>query len=149
VRLHVNPFVLVAMGRTAPCSGLEGKFSATHSFAVGYRDRAAGPAQFTDEVVRRPDVVRLRNRCRLVPDPALSRYAVRAEIVAAGGQVLHRQRAHPEPLRPDGLRRKVLALTEPVLGSGAASFDDVAFALDTVTSMREVCTAAQPQPRSE
>jgi len=141
VRLDVNPFVLVAMGRTAPGSGLEAKFSATHCFAVGYRDGAAGPAQFTDEVVRHPDVVRLRDRCRLVPDPALSRYAVRAEVVTSGGQVLHRERTHPEPLGPDGLRRKVLALTGPVLGSGAAGFADAAFGLDAAASVREFVAA--------
>lgn len=144
VRLDVHPFVLVVMGRTAPGTGLEAKFSATHCFAVGYLDGCAGPAQFADEVVRRPDVVVLRDRCRLVPDPALPRYAVRAEIVTADGQVLHRERRHPEPLGIDGVRRKALALTAPVLGTRAGGFVDAAFALDAVASVRAFSVGAQP-----
>jgi 2-methylcitrate dehydratase PrpD len=143
VRLDVHPFVLVAMGRTAPRTGLEAKFSATQCFAVGYLDGAAGPEQFADEVVRRPDVVALRDRCRLVADPALPRYGVRAEITTTDGQVVRRERGHPEPLGPDGVRRKALALAGPVLGADAEGFVDAAFAFDAVASVREFSVAAQ------
>lgn len=143
VRLEVNPFVLTAMGRTAPRDGLEAKFSASHCFAVGYLHAAAGPAQFTDAIARDPAVTALRDRCTLVPDPTLPRYAVRAEIITADGAVLHRQQDHPDLLGPDGLRRKALSLTEPVLGADAADFVDRVFALDKAASVREFLAASR------
>jgi 2-methylcitrate dehydratase PrpD len=128
VRLTVNPFVLVAMGRTAPADGLAAKFSATHCFAVGFHHGHADPAQFADDVVRAPEIVALRDRCELVPDETVPRYGVRAEITGTDGTVWRVERDHPEPLDDAGIRRKALALTEPVLAERAAPFVELAFA---------------------
>ncbi|MCT2582046.1 MmgE/PrpD family protein [Actinophytocola gossypii] len=127
VRLTVNPFVLVAMGRTAPANSLAAKFSATHCFAVGYRYGHADPAQFADDVVTAPEVVALRDRCELVADESVPRYGVRAEVTAADGEVWRAERDRPAVLDAAGVRRKALALTEPVLGERAAAFVDLAF----------------------
>ena len=59
VRAHVNPYVLELMGKTDLTMGLEGKFSIYHCAAVGYIDGTARVRQFTDEAVRRPEVVAL------------------------------------------------------------------------------------------
>lgn len=144
VRLTLNPFVLTAMGRTAPSTGLEAKFSATHCFAVGFLHGRAGPAQFDDAVVRHPDVVALRDRCRLVPDPALDRYQVRAEIITADGSVRYLHREQPSTLGPDGLEAKALALAEPVLGASAADFVRRAFAVDDEGSVAALVAAGRP-----
>lgn len=127
VRLTVNPFVLVAMGRTAPADSLAAKFSATHCFAVGYLHGQAGPAQFADDVVRAPDVVALRDKCELVPDDTVPRYGVRVEVTDADGTVRTATRDRPKKLDADGVRRKAHALAEPVLGDGAARFVTLAF----------------------
>lgn len=127
VRLTVNPFVLVAMGRTDPVDQLEAKFSATHCFAVGYRYGQAGPPEFADEVVNDASVIDLRRRCVLVPDDSVPRYGVRAEITGDDGTVWRAERDHPPVLDADGVRRKATALTEPVLGERAAKFVELAF----------------------
>ena len=54
VELHANPLVLSLMGKTAPATGLEGKFSIYHCIAVGLIYGAAGEKQFQDAVVRDP-----------------------------------------------------------------------------------------------
>lgn len=142
VRLTVHPFVLVAMGRTAPSSGLEAKFSATHCFAAGYLRGQAGPAEFADEVVHDPAIVALRSRCELVADGSVPRYGVRAEITDGSGSVRHEQRDRPAVLDADGVRRKALALVEPVLGARAAEFVALAFAPDA--AMADMVAAATP-----
>lgn len=147
VRLNVNPFVLTAMGRAAPSSGLEAKFSATHCFAVGFLHGRAGPAQFKDVVVRDPEVVALRDRCLLVPDPALDRYQVRAEIVTADGSVRQLRRDHPAALGPDALEAKALSLAEPVLGVAAGDFVRRAFAPDDEESVAALMAAGRPAPK--
>jgi 2-methylcitrate dehydratase PrpD len=142
VRLTVHPFVLEAMGATAPSSSLEAKFSATHCFAVGYLRGQAGLAEFSDDAVHDPDVVALRSRCELVADESVPRYGVRAEITDASGSVRHRRRDHPARLDADGVRRKARALVEPVLGARTAGF--VALAFDPGAAVADLVAAAAP-----
>ncbi|MGH3749545.1 MAG: MmgE/PrpD family protein, partial [Micromonosporaceae bacterium] len=144
VRLRVHPFVLVAMGRTAPQDSLEAKFSVTHCFAVGYLRGAAGPAQFRDDVVHAPDVVALRERCELIGDPAMPRYGARAEITDADGQTRHEQQDHPARLDSHRVRRKAITVTEPILGDRAEAFAALAFDLASVGAMRDLMAAGAP-----
>ncbi len=61
VDLTVSPLVLELTGKRRPQSGLEGKFSVFHAAAVGIIHGAAREAQFSDESVRDPRVVALRD----------------------------------------------------------------------------------------
>ena len=86
IRAEVNPYVLELMGKTEPGVGLEGKFSIFHCAAIGYIDRAARVRQFSDEAVRRPEVVALRSRVRAETDPSLPTSSARVQVTARDGR---------------------------------------------------------------
>ncbi len=64
VALKVHPLVLELTGKTAPRTGLEGKFSITHAVAVALVEGAGGEKQFSDRAVRDPVVTDLRGKSR-------------------------------------------------------------------------------------
>src|SRR5437899_12718566 len=83
IRAAVNPYVLELMGKREPSVGLEGKFSIFHCAAIGYVDGAARVRQFTDEAVRRPEVVALRRRVVAEVDPQLPTSAARVRLTGS------------------------------------------------------------------
>jgi len=122
VELRVHPLVLELTGKPEPRTGLEGKFSVAFCAAVALLEGAAGPREFTDETVRRPDVVALRDRIR--PRAVAEIHHSQAEATARlrdGREVSVRiDAATGTPENPIGdheLRRKFLDLVEPVLGA--------------------------------
>ena len=86
VRADVNPYVLELMGKREPAVGLEGKFSIYHCAAVGYIEGTARVRQFTDEIVRRDDVVALRKKVVATTTDALPISAARVQLVAKDGR---------------------------------------------------------------
>ena len=64
IELKVHPLVLELTGKTAPRTGLEGKFSVYHACAAGILFGQAGEAEFSDAIVARADVIALRDRVR-------------------------------------------------------------------------------------
>jgi 2-methylcitrate dehydratase PrpD len=125
LELHVHPLVLELCGKRAPQTGLEGKFSVYHCAAVGFLDDAAGPAQFTDAVVRRPDVVALRERVTATADPALAEDQARLVAHLVDGRpveifVPHASGTLENPLSDEALAAKFRAVTAPVLGAERA-----------------------------
>ncbi|KAI1852223.1 hypothetical protein JX265_013076 [Neoarthrinium moseri] len=68
INLQVNSEVLVLTGKTAPTTGLEGKFSIYHAAAVGFLYGEATPSQFTDDVVNNATVVSLRKKVNVTTD---------------------------------------------------------------------------------
>ena len=62
IALGVHPLVLELTGKKTPQTGLEGKFSVYHSSAVAIIYGAAGEEEYSDEVVRDPQVIALRDR---------------------------------------------------------------------------------------
>lgn len=70
VNLVVNSQVLVLTGKTAPTTGLEGKFSIYHAAAVGLLYGAATPSQFTDDVVNNKTVVDMRQKVNVTTNDA-------------------------------------------------------------------------------
>ncbi|HZT08232.1 MAG TPA: MmgE/PrpD family protein [Chloroflexota bacterium] len=86
VRARVNPYVLELMGKVNPQVGLEGKFSIFHCAAIAYLDGAARVRQFSDEAVRRADVVALRERVHADVDSRLPTSAAFVQLVARDGR---------------------------------------------------------------
>ncbi|ETS73293.1 hypothetical protein PFICI_14898 [Pestalotiopsis fici W106-1] len=70
INLVVNSQVLVLTGKTAPTTGLEGKFSIYHAAAVGLLYGEATPSQFTDEVVNNATVVAMRQKVNVTTNDA-------------------------------------------------------------------------------
>lgn len=125
IDLRVNPLVIELTGKKEPRTGLEGKFSAVFCGAIAMIEGAAGPHQFTDEVVGRPDVVALRDRIHLQADDSVSHSqaiataslragrTVTVEVAAASGTPENR-------LTSEQLRAKFDDLVKPMLGVGSA-----------------------------
>ena len=120
IDIHCNPLVAELTGNPNPGDGLEARFSTIHGVAAGLADGRVGLAQYADDRVISPDLVRLRSFARLLPDPSVRRDAAVLEVKLAGGEVLREEVTHARgslerPLTDAELREKAEGLIEPVL----------------------------------
>ena len=125
IDLRVHPLVLELTGKTAPRTGLEGKFSVYHACAAGIVFGRAGEAEFCDEAVGRADLVALRGRVRAVVDATIAEDAADVTITLADGRKLHTFVAHAvgsfeRPLDDAALCAQVPRPGRPVLGAERA-----------------------------
>jgi 2-methylcitrate dehydratase PrpD len=125
IDLKVHPLVLELTGKTAPRTGLEGKFSVYHACAAGVLFGRAGEAEFADGIVTRGDVIALRNRVRATADTAIGEASADVTITCVDGRVLHVFVAHAigsleRPMSDAELARKFRGLVDPVLGAARA-----------------------------
>jgi 2-methylcitrate dehydratase PrpD len=123
VDLTVSPLVLELTGKRSPRSGLEGKFSVYHAAAVGIVYGAAGEAQFSDQVVRDPQVIALRDRVFATEDVAIGRTEARVSMRLRDGRRLDRHVAHAlgtlaRPMSDADLEAKFRGLVTGVLPKG-------------------------------
>jgi 2-methylcitrate dehydratase PrpD len=84
-----------------------------------------GTEELTAEVLARPDVIELRDRVKVVTDPALGKQDADVEITLASGRTLSTDvrgnRGTPSaPLDDDELNVKFRDLVGPVLGADRA-----------------------------
>ena len=122
VALEVHPLVLELTGKTNPQVGLEGKFSVYHCAAVALIDGRGSEAEFSDQRVRDPVVVALRDRVKAAVAPALHEDAAHIRITLKSGKVLEKFVQHAvgslaRPMSDADLEQKFRALCEPVLPS--------------------------------
>ncbi len=120
VDLRVHPLVLNLMGKTAPASGLEGKFSIFHAVAVALVTGRGGEAAFTDRAVADPAVLAVRGRVHVVTDPAIKADQVDMTVTTADGRTLHKFIEHAigsqdQPMSDAQLEDKFSGLAEEVL----------------------------------
>src|SRR5262249_49307 len=85
VTLTVHPLVLELTGKTAPATGLEGKFSVYHAAAAALIRGAGGEAEFSDAVVCDPRIIALRGKVRAAAAPTLREDEAVVRITLAGG----------------------------------------------------------------
>ena len=114
VRLH--PLALYLAGKPAPATGLEGKLSVYHALAVALLYGKAGVGEFTDECVRRAEVLALRAKVSATPDATLDKAAARVRIVLKDGRALSRDVPHAvgsleKPMTDRALEEKFQELT--------------------------------------
>ena len=67
----VHPLVIELTSKPKPRDGLEAKFSVFHGVAVGLLYGNAGPAQYSDEVARDPNVIAVRDSVKATADDKL------------------------------------------------------------------------------
>jgi 2-methylcitrate dehydratase PrpD len=120
IDLAVHPLVLELTGKRAPRTGLEGKFSVYFAAAVAIAAGAAGVKQFTDEWVRQPAVIALRDRVVATVDPSIGETQARAVITLKDGRRVERSIEHTvgsveQPMGDDALDAKVRDLCDGVL----------------------------------
>ena len=120
VAIRMHPLVLELTGKTAPRSGLEGKFSIYHAVAVALVEGAGGEKQFSDRAVRDPVIAALGGRVMPVVDAAIKPEQVDLTIVLKDGRILNRFIAHAigsvvRPMSDAALERKFTDLAEGIL----------------------------------
>jgi 2-methylcitrate dehydratase PrpD len=120
VSLKVHPLVLELTGKRAPQAGLEGKFSVFHSCAVALIHGAAGEAQYSDEAVRDPAVIALRDKVNAAVEQGVHEDQVHVAIRLKGGKVLEKFVEHAvgsldRPMSDADLESKFRGLAEGVL----------------------------------
>ena len=120
IDLSVHPLVLELTGKRSPQTGLEGKFSVYFAAAVAIAAGDAGVKQFTDEWVRQPAVVALRDRVVATIDPSVGEAQARAVITLKDGRRLEQLVEHAvgsieRPMSDADLDAKVRNLCDGVL----------------------------------
>lgn len=90
----VHPLVIELTSKREPRDGLEAKFSVFHGSAVGLLYGKAGPAEYTDEVVTRPEVVNLRDKIDATPDDSVQPDEVYVTVYLQDGTILDKHVQH-------------------------------------------------------
>jgi 2-methylcitrate dehydratase PrpD len=122
IDLSVHPLVLELTGKTDPRTGLEGKFSIAFATAIALIEGTARQRQFTDENVRRSDVIALRDRIHPTADTALSHTEAVATAQLKDGRIIREHvtaaTGTPEnPISDAELQEKFLDLVDPIIGA--------------------------------
>ena len=120
IALKVHPLVLELTGKRTPQAGLEGKFSVYHSCAVAVIHGAAGEAQYSDEAVRDPRVVALRDRVTAAVEKGVHEDQVHVTIRLRNGKTLERFVEHAvgsldRPMSDADLEAKFRGLANGIL----------------------------------
>lgn len=149
VEVRVNPVVLDVMGVRDPQDGLQSKFSVYHCFAVGFLYGAAGPAQYTTEVARAPEVVALRERVRPVTDAHVPKDAAFVTVTTRDRRRLEHHVEHATasaaaPMTDAQLRDKARLVATPVLGEQVEQLIDRALSIDDLPHVGLLAAAAAP-----
>jgi 2-methylcitrate dehydratase PrpD len=122
IELRVCPIVLELTAKTAPQTGLEGKFSVYHAAAAAVIFGAAGEPQFSDGCVLDPRVVALRGRVTAAPDAKLRKLEAHVSIRLKDGGTYTRHVEHAlgslqRPMSDADLEVKFHGLTAGLLGA--------------------------------
>ena len=94
IALKVHPLVLELTGKKTPQTGLESKFSVYHSSAVAIIYGAAGEEEYSDEVVRNPEVIALRDRVSAAAEPGVHEDQVRVTVKLKDGRAFEKYVEH-------------------------------------------------------
>ncbi|MCJ2012532.1 MmgE/PrpD family protein [Methylobacterium sp. J-076] len=126
IDLKVHPLVLELTGKTAPKTGLEGKFSIYHAAAVAFVEGAGGEKQFSDRAVNDPRVVALRQKVNPVVTPGIDAAQVDMTVTLNDGRTLHRHIVHAigsveTPMTDAQLEAKFRDLADGVLPAAQAA----------------------------
>ena len=121
IELRVHPLVLELTGKKTPQDGLQGKFSVYHGCAVGLIFGRAGEDEFSDHIVRREDVVSLRDKVQAVVDTSVREESVYVTAHLNDGRsvkvhVEHAIGSLQKPMTDADLESKFRDLSNPILG---------------------------------
>ena len=150
IETKVNPLVLELMGRRQPRIGLEGKFSVYFCAAIAMIEGNAGYSQYTDEKVRRPDVVDLRDRVRAVATPSIGSSQAEVTIRTTEGRLLTERveaasGTPANPLSDEDLVAKFMDLVLPIIPrENAEKMMDLVWDLEKEEGLSRLIDLATP-----
>jgi 2-methylcitrate dehydratase PrpD len=150
VELRVAPLVLELTGKKTPQTGLESKFSVYHSLAVAIIKGAAGEHEYSDECVRDPKVIALRDKVDAVVDPSMRDDEAYVKVTLKDGRVSEKHVAHAigsleRPLSDADIEAKFNGLSDVILGEArTAALLELAWSVGTLDDASKICRAAAP-----
>ena len=150
VQLTTHPLVLELTGKTAPKTGLEGKFSVYHSAACALLHGDGAPTAFTDEVVTLPEIVALRDKVKATADPNCHEASVTIEVTFNDGSTLtkHIERAigsRDVPLTNEQLETKFMNQATLVIGEAPSrALLDLAWTIEDLDRAAAVAEVSVP-----
>jgi 2-methylcitrate dehydratase PrpD len=122
IELKVHPLVLELTGKTAPRTGLEGKFSVYHSCAAAIVHGRCGEHEYSDACVADPMIIALRQKVKATATPGIHEDQVNARLTTNDGRILDLRIEHAigslgRPLSDTELDAKVKDLSDPIIGA--------------------------------
>jgi 2-methylcitrate dehydratase PrpD len=151
IALKVHPLVLELTGKTAPRTGLEGKFSVYHSCAAAIVHGRCGEHEYSDECVADTTIIGLRQKVTAVVQPGIHEHQVDATLTTTDGRVLHLFVENAigslgRPLTDQELDAKLTDLCDPIIGpSGSRALIAAARSIGTAPDLKAVIAAASPR----
>lgn len=148
IDLAVHPLVLELTGKKTPQTGLEGKFSIYFAAAAAMVTGAAGTKQFSDETVRDPSVVALRDRVVATVDPAIREEQVRVVVSLRDGRrvekfIEHAVGSAESPMSDAALEKKFLDLADgPLAPARARALLASCWRVEELPSVADIARAA-------
>ena len=120
VDLFVHPLVLELTGKKTPQTGLEGKFSVYHAVAAAFQKGAVGEQEFSDQIVKDPAIVSLRDSVTATIDKSIAEDQVRVVVKMRDGKLLEKYVEHAigsakNPMSDAQLEAKFTRLAEGIL----------------------------------
>ncbi len=120
IHIKANPYQLELCGKKTPQTGLEGKFSVYHSVAIALIDGRAGEKQYSDEAVRNPQTIALRDKITVEIDNSLHKKSGEVTITLNDGTILNKVIESAvggleNPMTNEQLDEKFLDLTVDIL----------------------------------
>ena len=150
VELKVHSLVLELTGKKEPVDGLQAKFSVYHGCAAGLTFGHAAEAEFSDEIVNRPDMVALRRKVLATVDDSIEEASADVTAVLKDGRrvrvlVEHAIGSLKNPMTDMHLEAKFHGLADPVLGTGQTSeLISACWAVGSASNVRSVVELALP-----
>lgn len=148
VALRTHPLVLELTGKKTPQTGLEGKFSVYHSAATALLRGDGTPTAFTDEAVRDPAIIALRDKVSAQADANMHEDAVFITLTMNNGERIELDVPHAigsleRPLTDEMITEKFARQSAPVIGEEKTrALIDKAWALEETTDMRAIALAS-------
>ena len=120
IDLKVHPLVLELTGKSAPTTGLEGKFSVQHSAAIVTHEGKSQARQYSDAAVQDPAVTKLRSKVRVAIEPDLRVDEAKVTMTLHDDRVLHHHVVHAlgsieRPMNDEQVDAKFMDLASTVM----------------------------------
>ena len=112
--------MLELTGKSAPTTGLEGKFSVQHSAAIVTHEGKSQARQYSDAAVQNPDVTALRKKVQVEIEPGLRVDEAKVTVSLRDGRTLHHHVVHAlgsieRPMNDEQVDAKFMDLASTVM----------------------------------
>jgi 2-methylcitrate dehydratase PrpD len=143
IELKVHPNAVLITGLVEPKTGLQSKFSISHTAAVAFIDRAAGITQYSDKRALAPDVSALRQKVSVSADETFGEdqawATVRSGDRSFEARVEHATGTVDNPMSDKDIEAKFLGNAVPTVGSERArAICERVWQVDRLADVREI-----------